>query len=1383
MLELLIVIFLLSPIIAIIAIICAVSSSKKSKSYEEELENLRVEVDLYREKYGNFSDEIIEARKKEILENNLTNVETIETNKVGSVIEIEKQDDLATKIDDESEEIYSTPLTTLIKEYIDKNNISQGNLLFALGVIFISIAGIVFATTTWKIIPNIYKILIILIVALLFRFLSNFAKNKFKLIKASITFYMLFCILTSLIVLSMGYFNMLGSYLTIGGSGQFLLYAISLLVFIVTFAIFTLEYNFYKLASQLLYAVNIEVLLIVLNFTKRFDLLILILSIYNLILMIVSNTIQDKSFIFIKKMREVSNNTLLIISLLSITNANYGILMSIMSLGFATLFLNDYIVFENKKYNSISFKFIIVPLFLILSCIRFNVNIDFRWTSEYLIFLIIVLSILFISFDKYKRDNFLFMIYIMIVAFCISLYKDFLVFDITKKYLITLFINLIQIIILLIKSKEKIFKYIKTFFYIVFTVSLSRYLFLNSNFTTFSATAIISIMLFFGYVFSNLIDKKLFKDKFTDLFIATAYNAIITINLFIATFLLNKNYAIFDRVVLYSILLIISISINYINQLLYSNNKKIKEFSFIHNLFLFLITCYVIKLNPFASLIVLASIIYDYIKNKNRYCEYILIFSYLIYVNLLGYLVLADYRIIILLVSIVLIIFISNFVDYKKIRNLDLQTIHISTVLNLMLISFIEFAIYSNNSNIVIVSILFNILTIYLCLKRNNNYLFSISFLIYNNFLSYFVLDEYRIFILFISICLFFVSNEISKYKNSNNISNRLIDMPVVFNLLMIAALENFYFEIIEYNIVALLFFNALLIYLYFHRDKNYKKIIEVASQFSIFLLSARIFMFFSSNIFSYYALLAMDKFYIGYYIAFMIISICSVFNDNIKGLTKYCMPVALFICISRILRVMLMGYRDFGNDILTIFLLLYLIAVLIKLKIKNIEYKSNYVLLLIISQILTLERTFSYLIRFKLLEFYKYINLQSILKFGTYFNSLFYYIIINFLVFIAVKKLIKCREYKGSIKANTFTYESFLSLVKSNYLLITRVIVVVLTVYLFILMFSTNNYIFINNYPKKVLGLMFIRFVILASIINISLYETRLAKFSKIIIFLIPFAFIKFFISDLHIRYIALLIMFIIHYILSFTQSSKRTKIIYKDFQISYFAIANFVIVPYFNSMIHTFNYFLTYKLLLKSIDITMIDLMFAGIFVLQFKTREKFIDKCIYSLSLFFIMLSLLCQKVFTLINFKTEYYLLIMAIALFILDKVIWKFKNKISNYIWIYFHILAFTIIYSKIITSNLILNTIIFGLIMFIILLISFVIKKYYHFIISFMFMILTAIYITRNFWLSIEWWAYLLIVGILLIIFATKNEQLKNQNKNFIIAIKELNEKLKNKFS
>ena len=46
--------------------------------------------------------------------------------------------------------------------------------------------------------------------------------------------------------------------------------------------------------------------------------------------------------------------------------------------------------------------------------------------------------------------------------------------------------------------------------------------------------------------------------------------------------------------------------------------------------------------------------------------------------------------------------------------------------------------------------------------------------------------------------------------------------------------------------------------------------------------------------------------------------------------------------------------------------------------------------------------------------------------------------------------------------------------------------------------------------------------------------------------------------------------------------------------------------------------------------------------------------------------------------------------------------------------------------------------------------------------ISGIFLILVVVFLTKEFWLSISWWIYLLAAGIGLIIFAAKNERRKH---------------------
>ena len=664
MFELLIFLFVISPFIAITMILCLISANRNKKELQKENEELKKYLSFYKRKYGKLDEKEIVEIKNEIknAENNFHKDEQIIKKEV---YEYKSQNN----IHKEEENDKSIALSKIIKDYIDKNNISQGNLFFSLGVVFISIAGIVFATTTWSVIPNIYKILIIFIVSLILNFLSNIANKKFKLFKTSLTLYVLFCIITSLIPLSMGYFHMLGEYLSISGVGKFLLYAISLLVFIVLFLMYAIKNKFKKVTTYLLYTVNIEILLLTLNFTKRFDLIMCVLSLYNLILMIVANVFKEKRFLIsTKEVKEVSNNTLLLLSILSITNMSSGILMTLLSIYFAILYVNNNIKVEHKKFDF--YKYIIASVFLIISCLRFNVGYDFLWTTEYLTFITIVLSVLLLCFDKLKSSSFIYMFYIMVGALIISIGRDFNFETITVPYLISILANLIAVIILCIKSKVKIFKYIKTIYCVFLIVSICKYLYNTYSISLFYVSICMNLILISAYIISNAVNLKLFKDKFADIFTNITYSGLVFISI-IATVTHLRTYDTFTkRIIIYSILLLFQVFINKFNQKIYKKSL-VSRVNIIEDVLLFLINCLIIKINPIACVINFSSIFYDYIKLKNnegkKTYEYILMFSYLIYVNLLAYFILPEYRIIVLLIFIAIYFVLLNIINNIKI--------------------------------------------------------------------------------------------------------------------------------------------------------------------------------------------------------------------------------------------------------------------------------------------------------------------------------------------------------------------------------------------------------------------------------------------------------------------------------------------------------------------------------------------------------------------------------------------------------------------------------------------------------------------------------------------------------------------------------------------
>lgn len=87
-----------------------------------------------------------------------------------------------------------------------------------------------------------------------------------------------------------------------------------------------------------------------------------------------------------------------------------------------------------------------------------------------------------------------------------------------------------------------------------------------------------------------------------------------------------------------------------------------------------------------------------------------------------------------------------------------------------------------------------------------------------------------------------------------------------------------------------------------------------------------------------------------------------------------------------------------------------------------------------------------------------------------------------------------------------------------------------------------------------------------------------------------------------------------------------------------------------------------------------------------------------------------------------------------------------------------------------------LDGILFVSLLVLIMIISYLLKFGPSFICSIIFILLNAILLTREFWLSIPWWIYILLIGSILIIFAVINELNENNKKN----LKNKLEKIKN---
>lgn len=122
------------------------------------------------------------------------------------------------------------------KSFNQNTKINALNIVFLIGILFIVIAGLIFATTTWQVLPNLVKVGVIFFLIIVFFVASYFARSKLHLVQTGLTFYSLGSFFIPLSFLGMGYFKMLGNYFAIGGKGSYLLFFVAFFLLTITLA-------------------------------------------------------------------------------------------------------------------------------------------------------------------------------------------------------------------------------------------------------------------------------------------------------------------------------------------------------------------------------------------------------------------------------------------------------------------------------------------------------------------------------------------------------------------------------------------------------------------------------------------------------------------------------------------------------------------------------------------------------------------------------------------------------------------------------------------------------------------------------------------------------------------------------------------------------------------------------------------------------------------------------------------------------------------------------------------------------------------------------------------------------------------------------------------
>lgn len=293
----------------------------------------------------------------------------------------------------------------------EKKSINEGRniAILVVGSIFIVLSAIVFLMSTWYIIPNLLKTIVLALLTVVFLCMSSIAKNKFKLEKTSKTFFYIAMAYIPICLISISLFKLLGQYLSIFGEGKYIYFTFSTLFI----SILYYYLSKYMKSNSLLYGSILSQFLSVIMFSlilsNKIDIITINLLIYNILFILLT-----KRDIF-KKLHILIPLYSSFIGFFIILNPSISsiILFLLLSINYLILYLKNSVGFYSYMFN-INLVLIGMNLFN-LFLIEKIINIQ---THSYLIltYLLSVYIIESLLLYKSKRKSLINSLQIIIIS-------------------------------------------------------------------------------------------------------------------------------------------------------------------------------------------------------------------------------------------------------------------------------------------------------------------------------------------------------------------------------------------------------------------------------------------------------------------------------------------------------------------------------------------------------------------------------------------------------------------------------------------------------------------------------------------------------------------------------------------------------------------------------------------------------------------------------------------------------------------------------------------------------------------------------------------------------------------------------------------------------
>lgn len=389
----------------------------------------------------------------------------LELYKKGEVFNL--QQEIKTEIKTETKVISEKERIEIIKKKEIKDKEIKNTCILLVGAMLIIMAAIVFLMSTWSVINNIFKTAVLILLVGVFMGASKVAKEKFKLTKASTTFFYIGMAYIPISLLSISILGLFGDYLSITGEGNYLYLSISALIIALVYYTMYKKNNDKSMFYGSILTQTITAILFSCIFDTKIEYITMSLLLYNFLLMLLIKNHEQKKVL--EKLYYIIPYTTLFL-----TTMDSSIETILTPLSYILSAINLFII-DLKKDNKITGFFFTLLLNLIgiyfinKNSLKLNINdtILYITCNFAIVYLLIMLLNQFIKKKNFDIGSNVFSLLMINIIYFGS-------FDVTNILIAPWIYAASAVVILLLNYKkvsEKLRKLISIFIPVYFIIS------------------------------------------------------------------------------------------------------------------------------------------------------------------------------------------------------------------------------------------------------------------------------------------------------------------------------------------------------------------------------------------------------------------------------------------------------------------------------------------------------------------------------------------------------------------------------------------------------------------------------------------------------------------------------------------------------------------------------------------------------------------------------------------------------------------------------------------------------------------------------------------------------------------------------------------------